>query len=113
MNDANSFEGGEKHQSKCMIKKRKYNKKPGAVDPLEIQRRFIFYLNGGVGGKRAKLFDHGFELKNGLVKCTLCNKFVTQPRTMHKHIESQMHRCMMAEKAAEANRVEKQSFLQL
>ena len=110
VNDANSFEGGEKHQSKCMIKKRKYNKKPRAVDPLEIQRQFIFYLNGGVGGKRAKLFDHGFELKNGLVKCTLCNKFVTQPRTMHEHIKSQNHRFLMTLKAEETKSREKQSL---
>jgi len=109
-NDANPFEGGEKHESKCMFKKRKYNKKPGAVDPLEIKRQFVFYLNGGVGGKRAKLFDHGFEFKNGLVKCTLCNKFVTQPRTMHKHIESQTHRYMMALKAEESNSIEKRSL---
>ena len=48
-------------------------------------------LNGGLQGKRQKLHGHGFELDNGVLKCTLFNERFRQARSMDKHTKNRTH----------------------
>ena len=69
---------------------RQLGKKRKAADYILIGT-FTLYLNGDKQGNKQKLYNEGLEWKNGAIRCTLCNTFVKQARTMMEHCYTKKH----------------------
>ena len=61
------------------------------VHPFIPAVQSTMYLNGGLDEKKRKLHDDRLTWENGNIRCTLCNIFIKNARTMHQHCEGKKH----------------------